>query len=190
MVLCASGPARHAERQQCRSFRKRSAFHTFPRKLERLQAAYAAHLNKPVASRFLAFDPYHTAADYDRLREQELDRMVETGEIKPNQRSRVKFMRWMTATENADRAQLEVDGPVPAPVHVHGQEVAPDPVITTPDVQYAQASFLGSPRRAQCQVQSATRCARFGYHLITDHMPYNAKMWAAAYISELHDVVI
>lgn len=71
--------------------------------------------------------------------------MVEAGEIKPNQRSGVKFMRWMTATENADRAQLEVDGPVPAPVHVHGQEVAPDPVITTPDVrpqsgQYAQAS--------------------------------------------------
>jgi hypothetical protein len=40
-----------------------------------------------VASRFLAFDPARTAEDYERLQEQELDRMVDDGDITPRQRT-------------------------------------------------------------------------------------------------------
>ena len=85
-------------------------------RLERLQQAYAAQLNKPVASRFLPFDPDFKVEDYDRLQEEELDRINAAGEIKPSQRARVKLIRWLTREEHAERKQLEVDGPVPAPV--------------------------------------------------------------------------
>jgi hypothetical protein len=55
--------------------------HTYAKRIERLQEALAAQLNKPVASRFLPLDPDLRVEDYARLQEEELDRMVAAGVI-------------------------------------------------------------------------------------------------------------
>ena len=49
--------------------------------------------------------------EYERLQEEELDRMVAEGEIGPNQRARVRFIRWLSKEEYAERKMAEVDGP-------------------------------------------------------------------------------
>ena len=125
---------------------------TFAARLEKLQAALASQLNKPLASRFLEFCPDHTEADYDRLREEELDQMVADGEIGPNQRGRVLFMRWMTAEENSDRVRAGVDGPVPDLAQGSGEpredlapkaNAAPVPAPGTTVADEASARFNG-----------------------------------------------
>lgn len=88
------------------------------KRLEKLQQALAAQLSKPVASRFLPFDPDHTVEDYDRLAEEECDKMIADGEIRENQRGRVKFIRWLTAEEHAELRQAQADGPEPSQAQV------------------------------------------------------------------------
>ena len=65
-------------------------------RLERLQQALAAQLKKPIASVFLPFEPDYTKMDYEAVREQEIDKLVDAGEIGENQRNRVLCFRWMT----------------------------------------------------------------------------------------------
>ena len=55
--------------------------------------------NGYVASRFLSGGPEMTVADYQRLREQILDKMVATGEITEQQRDKVFFGRFLAADE-------------------------------------------------------------------------------------------
>jgi hypothetical protein len=98
------------------------------KRLERLQEALAAQLNKPVASVFLPFDPDATAEQYDAIAEQEIDNLVNTGEIGENQCHRVMCMRWMTAEENADYVQQQLDGPVPEPKKGKAPDVPQDDV--------------------------------------------------------------
>ena len=61
----------------------------------------------------MPFGPDLVADDYEVIKEQEIDKLVDAGEIGENQRGRVLCFRWMTAEENADRVRAGVDGPVP-----------------------------------------------------------------------------
>jgi hypothetical protein len=55
--------------------------------------------NGYVAFRFLPFDRERTVADYERLKEQTLDKMIAAGEITEQQSDKVFFVRFLAADE-------------------------------------------------------------------------------------------
>ena len=91
-------------------------------------------LRRLIASVFLPFDPVHTEADYDRVKEEEIDKLVDAGEIGPNQRGRVLCFRWMTAEENEDRVRAGISGPVPEPSRCR-DAASPAPMSTVVDIE-------------------------------------------------------
>lgn len=83
-----------------------SALH---KRLEKIEELLAAQMSGPLAWEFLPWSQSFTDADFDTLREMILDRMVELGEITPNQRHRVVTVRWKTYS--GPQAQVSNDPP-------------------------------------------------------------------------------
>jgi hypothetical protein len=69
------------------------------KRLDKLAPEHKARLNKPIAFEWLERPEDASDADYKAMREARLGEMVEAGQIRPDQKPRVKFVRWMTEPE-------------------------------------------------------------------------------------------